>query len=789
MGSHAGAAALALFAAWALAASPALADAEGAAAEAPAESEDAEEPRPEGGDADAPQARPGEAFRMPGLTVIGSREDERTLPGSGTYLGTEDFRRQRYDDVGQALRQVPGVYVRQEDGFGLFPNLSLRGVDTTRSAKVTIMEDGVPTAPAPYSAPSAYYRPTLGRMSGLEVLKGSSQIRYGPHTTGGVINYLSTPIPESMSGYLRAIYGRNHEVRTHAYFGDTVETGVGEVGYLIEGFLRRTDGFKRIDGAPDFSDRDDTGFTLAEPMLKLSWKPDTERFQLFEFKFGYTELDAEETYLGLSEEDFGDDPFRRYSSTRYDNIQTQHFRTYLRHTIDAGLGVDLTTTAYYNRFERNWFKLSELGDVQVSGAALGTTTSMGLSEALAGANGGLGLEVLKGQREGTLQVTNNAREYYLWGAESVASRLFEAGPVTHDVSVGVRFHSDQVRRDQQDEFFRQDSSGRIQSRTFGPPGGAGNREQETDALAVFIEDSIEWGRFTFRPGLRYEHLWVEYEDFLSGEQDEGTLDVWAPGLGVTFDATERWQVFGGVYRGFSVPAPRAHLRTGLDEETSLSTELGLRYHDAEKALDASLVGFYTAFDDLIVIDNIGGTGTGDSENVGEVESYGVELAMRFDPAVLLDCDDFRTPSFLNFTYTRARLDGDALSADPDSLFSGGEDGNRVPYVPDFVVSFGTGLEFSRFGFYVSASWVDEAFTTASNTHRQFDVAGNPDARFGTTDSYFLVDLSAKVELREGVSLIGGIHNVFDDEYVASRHPHGPRPGQPRFAYAGLELEF
>ena len=194
-------------------------------------------------------ARPG--LNVPGgPAVIGSSQAVQSLPGSGTFLDGSDIG--TYDDINRVLRQVPGVYVRPEDGYGLFPNISLRGVDTSRSAKLTIMEDGVLTAPAPYSAPAAYYSPTAGRMFAIEVLKGSSQVRFGPHITGGVINYLSTPIPEAPMLYTRMLYGQFNEIRNHTYAGGTYETKHGRVGVLLEGYFRETDGFKSIDLTPDF---------------------------------------------------------------------------------------------------------------------------------------------------------------------------------------------------------------------------------------------------------------------------------------------------------------------------------------------------------------------------------------------------------------------------------------------------------------------------------------------------------------------------------------------------------
>ena len=118
-----------------------------------------------------------EATALAPITVVGSAEQIRNTAGAAAFVSQSEIRTQSYSNANRVLTRVPGVYVREEDGFGNFSNISLRGVDPGRSAKVTIMEDGIMMAPAPYSDPAAYYTPRIGRMSGVEVLKGSSQVR------------------------------------------------------------------------------------------------------------------------------------------------------------------------------------------------------------------------------------------------------------------------------------------------------------------------------------------------------------------------------------------------------------------------------------------------------------------------------------------------------------------------------------------------------------------------------------------------------------------------------------
>lgn len=717
------------------------------------------------------------AIRLSPVVVIGSAERAWELPGSGAYVGTDDIRTQNYDDPNRALRKVPGVYVRPEDGLGLFPNISLRGADTTRSAKLTLMEDGVLTAPAPYSAPAAYYSPTTGRMHAIEVLKGSSQIRFGPHTTSGVVNYVSTPIPETPRGYARVTYGTDQDTRLHAYYGGHWETCYGRVGLLAEGYFRKTDGFKSIDRAPDFHRGDEAGFDKTEPMLKAAWEPKTDWYQRFEAKWGKTDLDADETYLGLSERDFSRDPNRRYAASRFDNIETEQERNYFRWYGEPTDSLEITLTAYYNSFERNWFKIRRVND---------GTSNFSLAEALA--RGGRPLAVLRGEAAGRLDYRNNARTYYGKGYDARVSYSHTVGEMDWRWTVGLRDHEDRVRRFQQDEAFTQAANGAITGRTVGPPGGGGDRRQSVEALSWFVENEITWERWTFTPGFRSEDLRLQHRD----NQDLSTrgresLDLDAAGLGVTYDASDRWSFFGGVYEGFSPPSPRAHIKDDLDEETSLGWELGARHQSDDGAFRAESTLFLTEFEDLIVIDNLASS-SGNSNNAGEVETRGIEFAAAWD-AGIANGWSFSNLWFLTATWTDAEIGTPSNSGDAESIFAGAKSGNDVPYIPEWTLNVGTRVEHGAWTAELSGTYVDETYTTGSNTSRQVAPDGTPDARFGKTDSYWVFDLGVTYEVREGLRLLGGIQNIFEDEYVTARHPEGPRPGKPRFTYVGLELDF
>jgi Fe(3+) dicitrate transport protein len=96
-------------------------------------------------------------LRVPLTEVIGTGpEAMEHIPGSGRVITKERLEQNHRFTINEALREVPGVHVRDEDGLGIRPNIGIRGLDPTRSRKVHIMEDGVPIMLMPYGDPSSY---------------------------------------------------------------------------------------------------------------------------------------------------------------------------------------------------------------------------------------------------------------------------------------------------------------------------------------------------------------------------------------------------------------------------------------------------------------------------------------------------------------------------------------------------------------------------------------------------------------------------------------------------------
>src|SRR5688572_7098877 len=529
------------------------------------------------------------------------------VPGSAHVLTGDQLRGQKllFDDLHAALRQVPGVNVAEEDGYGRRPNIGMRGTGVDRSSKVAVMEDGVLSAPAPYAAPSAYYFPVAGRMEAVEVRKGSSQVKYGPWTTGGALNLVSSSIPAAVDGRIEVAGGPDVSGKVRAQAGGTH----GRFGWLVETYQLRTDGFKRLDTGGD------TGFELQDYLLKLRLQsgPAARLYQDVELKLGRTDEASRETYLGLADVDFEATPLRRYAGSQRDRLDTEHRQYQLRHFARLS-ALDLTTTVYRNEFARNWYKLDRVGG-QALAAVLSDPVTYGRQ-----------LDVLRGADSDpatSLLLRANRRDYYAEGVQSVLGAQFRTGGVAHVLEVGARYHRDAEDRLQHDDTYGM-AGGRMELLAAGAAGSQDNRIGEARALALFVEDRISAGAWTVTPGVRFETIAFTRTDYAKGDvaRDvptavaEHSVDVWVPGVGVTRGVGAYGALFAGVHRGFGPPGPGADERAR--PEASVNYELGGRWESP--SWQAQLTGFYNDYTNILGRATLssGESGTGELFNGGAV---------------------------------------------------------------------------------------------------------------------------------------------------------------------------
>jgi Fe(3+) dicitrate transport protein len=697
--------------------------------------------------------------------LLGSKFEVKNRTGSAYFLSKKELQQQNYTDINRVLAQVPGVSIYEEDGFGLRPNISLRGTSPERSSKINIMEDGVLIAPAPYSASSAYYFPNVNRMQSVEVLKGSSQIQYGPNTTGGAINFISTEIPNDFRANLRTSYGTYNTLNSYANVGDSFKN----FGYMVEYNKRRSDGFKNLDNGGN------TGFDTNDFVAKfrVNTNPEARVQQSLDFKFQYSDEQSDETYLGLTDEDYGTTPYRRYAGSQKDLMDTEHTQFMLTHTAKFSDYFRITTTAYRNDFKRNWYKLD---DVSANGSTASISNLIENPEDFPFLFGLVnGTQNFQGS---ALNVKNNNREYYSQGIQTKADYHFTTGSVFHDIEVGLRFHQDEEDRFQWVDGYNM-IDGNMNLVEQGIPGTDSNRITDADAFAAHVLYKLKYKRWTFTPGLRYENITLERNDFgtedvtrtgtdLSTRSNE--MNEFIPGIGVNYKFNQEFSLFGGVHKGFS-PAGTTE---GESSEQSVNYELGTRF--SHNGFSGEVVGFYNDYSNLLGSDlaATGGVGTLDLFNAGEVDVSGLEVLGGYD--FLTNNVNFSLPLTMTYTFTDAKFQNTFDSN--VGIWGAVASGDEVPYISRHQFNAGLSFIAEKFEAHANARYRGEFRTQAGSG----DILTNE-----KVGSNFILDISAKYHLTNNFSLTTNVINMLDTEYEVSRVPAGLRPGHPFGIYGGFEF--
>jgi Fe(3+) dicitrate transport protein len=676
------------------------------------------------------------------IQIIGDKADSlQKIPGSGTVVTGKEIEHAQPNDVGELLRRVPGLQVRQEEGGGLRLDVGVRGLDATRSRRVLVLEDGIPVAINPYGEPDLYYAPPVERMRGIEVVKGSGSILFGPQTVGGVINFLTLLPPEKRVVRVEAQGGARAFAKILGTYGDAV----GDTRWIVQGFFKRGDGFR------------DEAFHAVDVLAKLATS--VGKTGELTAKVGFHDEGSNSTDAGLTRSMYLADPGRP-TLAPHDAVAVRRYEVSLVHDTAVGEGTRLRTLGYTYFTSRSW-RRQDYDRAPVAGTAyeriVGDTRTPG---------GALYFRDTSTVRD---------RSYQVFGVEPRLEKRFDTAGVGHTLDVGLRLLYETAHRLQ--------SSGATPLAEEGLV--TGDEHHASAAIAGYVQDRLafrEWLLVT--PGARVEIVRSQRairKQLVSGAAEDvdirGTsaLATLIPGIGMVV-GSPRAHAFGGFHVGFAPPRVTSVVDSSgkdlaLAPERSLQYELGARIAP-QKWLKAEVTGFLSNFENQIIPSSRAGGDTVELVNAGRTRHLGVETATTFGLARALGWG-FDLDLGARTTFARAVFAEGAFA------------GNYLPYAPlhtlsamidvDHPAGPGAQMVWTRVG----AQFADERNTVA------VDVTG----RIGHIPARDVVDVTARYKhARTGLTGFVAVKNLLDQIYVGSRRPDGIFPAGFRQINVGLRWE-
>lgn len=735
------------------------------------------------GAADAADAAIADEGTAPGsneIIVVGGTDVANAIAGSFSVITDQDMKRSRVLNVNDALRQVAGVFPRDEEGAGMRPNIGIRGLNPVRSTKVLLLEDGIPLGFAPYGDNAAYYHPPIQRFTGVEVLKGAGQVRFGPQTIGGVINYITPEVPTELMAQGTIAGGNRDMLMLDGQVGGRLLGG----GVLLHVNHNQTDG-----------NRDNQALRFTDIFLKGEW--DLGPDHGVTVKLSRFREDSQVTYSGLTRAEFAANP--RGNVFTNDDFQTERLNATMAHRWDMADDLTLRTAAYYHHFARDWWRQS-------------SNSGQRPNDASDPACGGLANLNTTCGNEGRL------RDYATFGIESRLTINHNLLGFGGETELGVRAHQEYQRR-------RQWNGDTPTARTPGTGVNGGvreNSERDAFAFSAFLQSRFELGNLSLTPGVRGEFIRYDRRtlpvDALAGGIPTGmltapvsgseSLNKVLPGLGATWNIALDVTLYGGVHRGFAPPRVEDIITGGggsvdLDPELSTNWELGVR-GKIVRGLAADATFFVMNFDNQIVAQSVaGGIGT-QLTSAGRTLHKGGEFSLTASSRDAgwtgRDTDVYARAAATwvaeaRYNSTRIAtvpcLDGAAIGTQvatgSGTIACGAPqdvNGNRLPYSPEWLISGAIGIEHKGFAGQVELVSQSSMFADDVNL-----IPETADGQRGLIEGWAQVNLAASYGPPGGKwEVFTTVRNLFDRLYVVDR-ARGVLPGQPFTVQAGFTVRY
>ncbi|MDU0356201.1 TonB-dependent receptor [Paraglaciecola aquimarina] len=255
------------------------------------------------------------------VVVIERQQIEKIQP-----LSTEDI-----------LRRITGVNTKSEEETAIVANFGIRGLSASES-KSLMLEDGVPVASGLFIGNDRYFNPRIQRIERVEVLKGSSSLRYGPSTIGGVVNYQTKTPDDGVMLTGRVGSFNMQEVSLEA--GGKNTSGDAFAGVVAT--HAKSDGFM------------DKGYEMTDVMAKAGVILSND--QKLGIKISRYENDANISYRGLLHDDYlaGAD----YNPAPDDKFLTDRTAFDINHEVTFSNQATLKTLVYWSEVTRDYWRYS-----------------------------------------------------------------------------------------------------------------------------------------------------------------------------------------------------------------------------------------------------------------------------------------------------------------------------------------------------------------------------------------------------------------------------------------------
>lgn len=685
------------------------------------------------------------------ILILGGKQDLEHLPGSGEWLDRDALRGSLPRDIHEVVRKIPGVSARDEEGFGLRPNYGVRGLNPTRSAKVLLLEDGVPITIGPYGDNTTYYHPPVERFERVEVLKGAGQILYGPNTIGAVFNYLTPKPPSTPSGSLSLSAGAPGYFSAAASYGSGTEAG----GMQLDLLHKEGDG--RVENMH---------LSVDDVVLRTTVKVGPRSSA--SLKLNYLSEDSQVTYAGLTQSEYEAD--ERQNPFEDDRMTLKRIGGHAAFKHGFSDRADLLVNLYGYTVQRDWWRQWHNG------------------------NSGNSIPAVDAATLPNDQASGRLREYYVYGVEPRVQLRHELFGISHETDFGARAHYE------------------IQDRLLldGPaiPGGASARtgtpsednERYVDAYSAYLQNRFLFSdQVSLTAGLRVEHIRYERVNDLAngglGVSGSDQLNEVIPGAGINYLPLPELTLFAGVHRGFAPPRTEDAVGNNgvpvdLDPEKSVNVELGSRW-SPQRWLAVHGTLFHMDFENQLVPASVAGGSGATLTNGGETLHQGFEALVDWD-LLGMQGSEQRLALSLAFTWLAvAEFTGTRFSNVTGAALLPGEaatmevDGHRLPYAPEQTLTVGlayghpVGLDLRLEGVFVGEQYSDDRETEDPT----------PNGRRGLLDDYFIVNASAAFTVEDwGTTFFVSGKNLADEVYIVDR-TRGIYAGMERSLVAGFHWRF